>query len=678
MQTAMGQLPPSRVAPLIALLRRLIYGQPLSSAEALEHRLPIVLALPVFASDAISSVAYSTQEILMVLAGVSMIGASALGYQIWISIAIVILVMIVAFSYRRAVVLYPSSGGSYTVTKSNLGPFMGLIAAAALLIDYIMTVAVSISSGVDALRSAYPIFNGPVHLVHFDLSKPMLISLVFVGLLTLANLRGAKESGLLFALPLYSFVVLTAIVIVTTLVRYGLTLATHGHWQMMGTDPGLPESLRLPGDLILPKAGVTLGLFIILKAFSNGCSAMTGVEAVSNGVSAFRPPEAKNAAKTLAIMVSILIFLVLGIGLAAHLFGVIPSQNETVLSMVTRAAFGRTILFYATQIATLAILLVAANTSYADFPRLMAFVARDEYAPKTFISLGDRLVFHRGIVALAIISAVIIAAFNADVTRLIGLYSIGVFLCFTLSQLGMAKKIHEMKHKGWLQGTIINLIGAAVTGMVAIVVAVSKFTEGAWMVLILIPLIITICYLIKRHYEWFARTMTLHDVDFNPLAEPVEPLTVLVLISSDIHRGTLEGLECGRSLAEKRPGSLLRAVHIEVDPEKTERLTTKWAKFVEPYLGQQIKLDIVPSPYRWLTEPILDYIDSIDRERTNDRIVVVLPEFETGSSITHFLHNFTGRRLRDALLNRPNITVVSSRFFMKPMAWRLGRGGLVY
>ena len=656
----------AHTSPLVSFFRKVVFGKPLASSAALQHRLPIGLALPVFASDAISSVAYSTQEILIVLAGVSLAGGgAALGLQIWISIAIAVLVVIVATSYRRAVILYPTSGGSYTVTKHNLGAFMGLIAAAALLIDYIMTVAVSICSGVDALVSAYPRL----------LSDKVEIALLLVALLTLANLRGTKESGWTFALPMYAFVTLAGIMIVTGVTHF---ILAGGHVQAMGVNPHLPAHLRLPGGLILPKAGATLGLFFLLRAFANGCSAMTGTEAVSNGVSAFKPPESKHAAQILLLMGGILVFNIIGIGFITHIYHVVPSETETVLSMAARATFGIGVPYYLLQYATLAILMVAANTSFADFPRLMAFVARDDFAPKAFTRLGDRLVFHRGILALALISAAVIVVFKANVTKLIGLYSIGVFLCFTLSQLGMARKIGSMREKGWRGGVILNLVGATVTGLVAVVVAVSKFTEGAWMVLVLIPIIIAVCYLIKRHYEWFERTMTVHPEDFNPLAEPAEPVTVLVLVSSDIHRGILEGLECGRALADGKPGSVLRAVHIEMDPEKTDRLKAKWAQFVEPHLDRQIALDIVPSPYRWLTEPLLEYLDLIDLERTHDRIVVVLPEFETGNPLTHFLHNFTARRLRTVLLNRPNITVVSSRFFMKPMAWRLGRGGLVY
>lgn len=665
MQVVSNYLSP-RQSLLVAKLNRLFFGNPLPSSASLEHRLPIGLALPVFASDAISSVAYSTQEILMVLGSVTLVGGvSALGYQLWVSVAIAALMFIVATSYRRAVILYPTSGGSYTVSKSNLGALAGLIAAAALLIDYVMTVAVSISSGVDALTSAYP------HLTYIHIE----IAVVLVGVITLANLRGTKESGWVFALPLYSFITLAGIMVLTTVVRYALH---GGHMpEVMGAN-ATSAAFRLPNNLVVPKAGAMLGLFVLLRAFSNGCSAMTGVEAVSNGVSAFKPPEAQNAAKTLAILLGTLMFLFLGIGFAAQVYGARPSDTETILSMVTRATFGINWVYYATQFSTLALLMVAANTSFADFPRLTAFVARDNFAPKAFIQQGDRLVYHRGIMALAIISALLIIVFKANVTKLIGLYSIGVFLCFTLTQLGMAKRIKEMGEKGWQRGVITNIIGALVTGAVTMVVMISKFGEGAWMVLVLIPIVIAVCYAIHMHYMWFDRIMAVEANATNPLTDPPDPVLVLVLISSDIHRGNLEGLAAARDLAAGNPDSEVRAVHIEMDPEKTHRLHTRWEQLVEPNVGKKIQLDIVPSPYRWLTEPILSYLDSIETTIGMRRIVVVLPEFETGNPLTHFLHNFTARRLRSALLNRPNITVVSSRYFMKPMAWRKGRNGLVF
>ena len=582
------------------------------------------------------------------------------------------LVLIVGTSYRQAIHLYPSGGGSYSVSRDNLGVMPGLVAAAALVIDYILTVAVSVSSGVEHLASAVPYFHQNIHPfvwlgLHTPVPATVLTALLLVLVITLVNLRGMRESGWIFAAPAYIFITMLLLVIGVSLFR---------------TLTGAVTPLTTPAPSPATGALGAFGLLLILRAFSSGCSALTGVEAVSNGVSAFEPPEAKNASKTLLILMVMLTILFLGISGAAFLYRAVPTETETVISQVARASFGGSAFgafgYGLTIVATLTVLMIAANTSFAGFPRLLAIVARDGYMPKAFTSLGDRLVYTRGITALTLVSMLLIILFQARTNALIPLYAVGVFICFTLSQLGMAKKVRALHEKGWQRTLAINLIGAGVTGMVAIIQAVSKFTEGAWMVVLLLPILVFISYAIHRHYAWFDRTMTVHEFDYNPLAEQPEPLTVLVLVSSDIHRGILEGLECGRVIAGNHPDSLLRAVHIEMDPDKTVRLKTKWAIYVEPYLGQKIKLDIIPSPYRWLVEPILDYLDWTDLERPGDRVIVVLPEFETGSWITQFLHNFTARRLRAALLARPHVTVVSSRYFMRPMAWRLGRGGLVY
>jgi hypothetical protein len=425
-----------------------------------------------------------------------------------------------------------------------------------------------------------------------------------------------------------------------------------------------------------------VGLIVVLRAFSSGCSALTGVEAVSNGVSAFEPPETQNAAKTLMILMVVLLALFLGLGFSVNHFHLLPTEGDTIISLVAHASFGYsrlgTMCYFLTTIATLSILMIAANTSFAGFPRLLAIVAKDSYAPKTFTNLGDRLVHTHGIAVLTILSTILVILFDAKTNALIPLYAVGVFICFTLSQLGMARKVHELHQPGWQYTACINIIGALVTGIVAFIQAYSKFTEGAWIVILIMPILILFFYFVHRHYTWFDKVMSVTKFDDNPLANPFEPVLVLVLISSDIHRGTLEGLECGRTLVAERTDSELRAVHIEVDPEKTLRLTTKWKQLVEPYLGQSIRFDVINSPYRWLIEPILEYIDQVDLERGNGRVIIVLPEFETGSAITHFLHNFTGKRLRNMLLNRPNITVVSSRYFMRKRLWRVGRGGLVY
>lgn len=660
---------------LLAHLRNLVLGSPLATSVQLEHRLPIIFALPVFASDALSSVAYGTEEILRVLSSHTTPGGGlANNILIPIAIAIAILMAIVAASYYQAIHLYPAGGGSYSVSRDNLGVLPGLAAAAALIIDYILTVAVSVSAGVFALSSIAPMFRGDTHILGFDVPVKVLVALVLVLVITLINLRGTRESGWIFAFPAYLFILTMVTLLISSLYHY-LTGSVHP-LTFGATDP----RYALPADAIRPETGLLLTWLVISRAFSSGCSALTGVEAVSNGVSAFQPPEARNAAKTLLILISILIVLFTGVSLAAYAYHTIPTalETESVISQLARANFGHGWLWFIIQGATTLILMIAANTSFVGFPRLLAIVAKDRYVPTTFASLGDRLVHNRGILVLAAISALLIIGFKAEVSALIPLYAVGVFLCFTLSQFGMVRKAQRTREKGWQRTVTINLIGAGVTGVVTLVQAWSKFTEGAFVVVILLPIIISISFIIHRHYVWFEKTMTVHPDDYNPLSEPAEPLTVLVLVSSDIHRGILEGLECGRAIAAGSKNSILRAVHIEMDPEKTPRLKKKWAHLVEPYMDRNIRLDIVPSPYRWLVEPVMEYLDQADLERSGDRVIIVLPEFETGSWITHFLHNFTARRLRTTLLNRPHVTVVSSRYFMKPMAWRLGRGGLVY
>lgn len=653
--------------------RKLIFGNPLATSVQLEHRLPILLALPVFASDALSSVAYATEEILIQFehAHFDPTSPAVLQALLYVSIAIAVLVLIVGFSYRQAIHLYPSGGGSYSVSRDNLGVWPGLVAAAALTVDYILTVAVSVSSGVAQVAS-FPFFKN-LHdefgFAGMKLPYTVLMALLIVAIIMLMNLRGTRESGWVFAAPAYLFIVFLGIAIITTVIRYFT-----GHVVVLANEEVTNTAVRNLGPI---------GLLLVLRAFASGCSALTGVEAVSNGVSAFEPPEARNASKTLGILMVMLITLFLGVSWAAHLYHAVPTATQTVIFRLASAAFTGIpvlggFLTGALIIITLLVLMIAANTSFAGLPRLLALVAKDGYAPKTFINLGDRLVHTSGILMLSLISSLLIIGFKAETSKLIPLYAVGVFICFTLSQAGMVKKVLDLKEQGWQRMVAINAIGGLVTLVVAVIQAVTKFTEGAWMVVLVMPILVIIFWVIHRHYQWFDETMTVHPYDFNPLSEPAEPLTVLVLVSSDVHRGILEGLECGRAIAENHPGAVLRAIHIEMDPEKTPRLKAKWDQYVEPFLGGKIKLDIVPSPYRWLIEPIMDYLDWTDLERANDRIIVVLPEFETGSWITQLLHNFTARRLRTALLNRPHVTVVSSRYFMKPMAWRLGRGGLVY
>jgi amino acid transporter len=653
--------------------RLLILGNPLATSVQLEHRLPIYLALPVFASDALSSVAYATEEILLQFETSHFaITPAILRLLLYISVAIAALIVIVGSSYRQAIHLYPSGGGSYSVSRDNLGVMAGLVAAASLTIDYILTVAVSVSSAIAQLASLpfFKFLHVEVRLLGMHLPYTVLAALVLVAIIMLVNLRGTKESGWLFAAPAYAFVAMLGIALLVTAYRF-----------FTGTVVLAPSAEEAGASAAAAGMG-PVGIFLILRAFASGSAALTGVEAVSNGVSAFEPPEAKNAAKTLLILMVMLVLLFLGVGWAAYLYHIVPVPTETVIAQVAHAAYGTQsfggLLATLTVLATLAVLMIAANTSFAGLPRLLALVAKDGYAPKTFINLGDRLVHTSGILVLSLAAAVLIIGFRAETNALIPLYAVGVFICFTLSQFGMVRKVITEKAPGWRRMVTINALGGVITLIVALIQAVTKFTQGAWMVVVVLPILVMIFYYINKHYQWFDKTMTVHPYDYNPLTEPEEPLTVLVLVSSDVHRGILEGLEAGRAIAASGPNNILRAVHIEMDPEKTPRLKAKWEQLVEPFIGQKIRLDVVPSPYRWLVEPVMDYLDWTDLERSGDRIIIVLPEFETGSWVTRILHNFTGNRLRSALLNRPHVTVVSSRYFMKPMAWRLGRGGLVY
>lgn len=651
-----GHAPATTAGPALGWkrwLKSLIFGRPLATSVHLEHRLPIVLALPVFASDALSSVAYATEEVLIVLAACMLpSGGNGNSYLLPLSLGIAVLMLIVATSYRRAILLYPQSGGSYTVARRNLGANYGMMAGSALIIDYILTVAVSVSAGVAALTSYFPqLYEGRV-----------LLGVALVAFVTLINLRGVRESGIWFALPAYTFVTSIALVILAALYHY-----------LTGSVVPAPLVEHAVQPDPTHQVSGWLGVFLLAKAFSNGCSALTGVEAVSNGVNNFQPPEARNAARTLAILIGTLIVLFLGVGFAANVYGVVPSHGgETVISQVARAAFEGVplggALYALTIAATLAVLMVASNTAFAGLPQLLAMMARDGYAPRVLLGQGDRLVYNRSILGLAVISAVLIILFKASVNLLIPLYAVGVFLCFTLSQAGMFRRMMTEKAAGWRQGALLNGFGALVTGAVTLVIAVSKFGQGAWLVVVLIPALMFVSRKIKEHYQWFEGRMALRPGDPNPLAGPLDHLTVLVLLSSDIHKGTLEGLEAARALAEGRKNSMLRALHIEIDPDKTKRLKSKFEQFVEPYLGRYIQLDIIPSPYRWLIEPVVDYINQIDRERHGDRIIVVVPEFETGDWFSHLLHNQTAARLRAALFNRPNITILSHRFFMRPPA----------
>jgi amino acid transporter len=615
-------------------LKRLLIGSPMPSSRAIHERLSKVLALPVFASDAISSVAYATEEILIALALMGTAVIVNASVSIYISIAIVILLAIVATSYRQTIFSYPSGGGSYIVAKDNLGTYPGLTAGASLMIDYVLTVCVSVSAGVAAILSFVPQYQ----------PHRVTIAIAVVAFIALANLRGVRESGALFALPTYTFVASALVVVGTGVYRIvagGGLLIPH------------PPVGTIPHPTHLGATGV-LFAFLILRAFASGCAALTGTEAVSNGIPAFRPPESKNAAMTLVWMALILGTLFLGITFIAWKAHVIPmDQNaaayQTVPSQIASALFGRSWFYYLFQIATALLLVLAANTSFADFPRLGSIMARDRFLPRQLYNVGDRLVFSNGIVVLSGLASMLIYVFKGEVNALIPLYAIGVFLSFTLSQAGMVKHFMRLRTPGWRRSAIVSGIGATATAIVAIVQATTKFSEGAWIVLILIPTLVLIFSRVHSHYVTLGNELRLTDQDaFTPMKN-----TIIVLTPS-IHKGVLPALEYAKTLSKD-----VRAIHVDTDPLDSALLEERW----EQWSGG-IPLIILESPYRSLITPLLHYLDLALRENSNHMITVVIPEFVTARWWHGFLHNQNGLLLKFALLFKKGIVTTNMRYYV--------------
>jgi amino acid transporter len=612
---------------MLTFLKRVLVGRPLATAEQEHQRLPKAIALAVFSSDAISSTAYATEEILFVTA----LGASSLdkGLSVLIPIAIAVLFLltIVVTSYRQTIFAYPSGGGSYVVSRENLGEYPSLLAGASLLVDYILTVAVSISAGVAAIISI-PAFNGLAN-------QRVGLGLVLIALITIANLRGVKESGRIFAVPTYVY-----IVVLTLLVAWGLGRSFFGHLPPVPFDPHRFDGTRV--------AGGTLTLFIILKGFSSGAVALTGVEAISNGVPAFRRPESKNAATTLVWMGTILGVLFLGVSILAHHLHPYPSHEETVFSQMGRAVFGEGPLYVVLQFATAAILTLAANTAYADFPRLSSIIARDGYLPHQFANRGDRLVFSNGIVFLAVAAAGLLVAFGGLTNALIPLYAVGVFTSFTLSQAGMVRHHQKLREPHWRRGVAINAVGSVATFIVLLIVASTKFTSGAWVPLVVVPFIIAIFVAIKRHYDTLARELAITPAEVRP-----ESLnhTVVVLVGR-IHKGVIKAIQYASSL---RPNHVF-AVYVAFDDEDQREMEEQWEEF-----GFDMPLEIIHSPYRELVEPVERYLTELDSRWDNDTVTVVIPEFVLGRLMDprNLLHGQTALALKAALLNREGVVVTS-------------------
>ena len=669
-------------------IKRLLLGRALKTEQAAHERLTKKTALAVFSSDALSSTAYATEEILLVLAvAAAATGGASFHYVVPVSIGIGLLLATVATSYRQTIHAYPSGGGAYIVAKENLGTTPGLIAGASLLVDYVLTVSVSIAAGVAAITSAV---QGTSYA--WLQEHRVLLGLIFITFIAVANLRGVRESGALFATPTYVFLVSFLFMIAFGLFHY----FTYGGAAAIPTEEELKTA---EGYSLQP-----LTLFLLLGAFSNGCAALTGIEAISNGVQAFKKPEARNAATTLIWMALLLTTMFLGTSVMAYLYHVHPKQSETVISQFARIMFTGSLgwFYYVVQAATAAILVLAANTAFADFPRLSSLLARDRFLPRQFANRGDRLVFSNGIVILAVFSGLLVIAFAGDTSRLIPLYAVGVFLSFTLSQSGMVvhwlkerKKLHATANElrqtkaitnpednknrltplpdvelendeihrsyfvtdevtastNWRKSLFINAFGAMATFVVLCVFIATKFLHGAWIVVVVIPMLVLLFRAIHNHYVMVARQLSTDGL------ERLQPIkhTVIVPISG-IHRGVVCALQYARSIGSQN----VQAIYVDFEEEATANLKQKWERW-----GAGVQLVVLPSPYRELTRPLLRHINRLARENTVDIITVVLPEFIPARWWQHILHNQSSLLLKGSLLFKKGVIVTSVPYHLE-------------
>ncbi len=606
-------------------LKRLFIGRPIATADEGHQRLSKKIALPVFASDAISSTAYATDEILVVLLLQAQVGSKAWGPITPIAIIVCVLLVIVVASYRQTIHAYPSGGGSYIVSKENLGKIPSLVAGSSLLVDYILTVAVSVAGGVLAIRTA----TGLGH----EWAVPLC--LFFVLMMTVANLRGVKESGAVFAGPTYFYILMLVILIGTGFYRIFV--------QHVGP---IPESMLSEEAIEASKATGALSLYMLLRAFSSGAVALSGVEAVSNGVPAFKKPESKNAASTLVVMAVILGTCFLGVSvLASHLKPYRGENDGNGLGLMAQYLYdGKGVMFWLTMIGTFSILILAANTAYADFPRLSSIIAKDGFLPHQFANRGDRLVFSNGVIFLAVVASILIVIFNADISALIPLYAFGVFTGFTLSQSGMVMHHIKLKEPRWRISLAVNALGATTTGLIAGIVVVSKFTEGAWIPAALIPLMVFIFYSIGRHYQRVKQSLVVP-----PGYRAKRHTHYVVVLVGKMNRGVIDAISYAKSLAPER----IIALSVVQDPEEERLLHEQWDEY-----DIAIELHTVSSPYRELTRPVFAFLDEIEQEREDDIITVVIPESVTKVQ-SQWLHNQSALALKARLLYRPHTVVVS-------------------
>lgn len=630
--TRAASTPPGRFERILQAVKVILLGRAFASAQIVHERLNKLKALAIFSSDALSSSAYATEEILLVLV---LAGSGALHDSIPIALVIAALIGIVTLSYRQTIRAYPSGGGAYVVAYQNIGRVAGLVAGSALLVDYVLTVSVSTAAGVAAVTSAIPSLH----------DARVLIGISVIALMTLGNLRGIREAGTIFAIPTYFFLFSMSAVIIVGFVKV-----------VAGDAPGTLTDEPTITEHIDVKQGLTL--FLILRAFSSGCAALTGIEAISNGVPSFQKPEVNNARTTMVYMAVILAFLFLGITFLANRFALVPTEAieaepETIVSQLGRSVLGENPMYYAYQVATAMVLFLAANTSFSAFPPLGANLARDRFLPRQFSFRGDRLAYSNGIIILAISAMALLIAFNADVNKLIPLYALGVFISFTLSQIGMVIHSRRERTQGWQSAIIVSAFGAAATAVVAVVIGVTKFATGAYISIAMMLVLMAIFALIRRHYDWYYEKISIGEEDILGLAPAAAPLEtgrrdLAVIPVDDLNRVTIGAIELAREITPN-----ITAVHLTDETEQAEEFRERWSRLIP-----DVPLLVIESPFRAFAAPMLAYIDSIVAADAEKRVTVILPAFKAHHWYERILHNQAIRRLRPFLDDYPGLDVV--------------------